>query len=158
VASGGWHRFGYACVNFGTPFSVRAYARERGLHFPALNDELRRAEVGIIAARLMDAIGSVIPVLPVSLVASILARDPSRAMSELELKAAAHARMGELEARGAHLYIPRHDQDYAFGVGLRMLTLRRIVLEEDGLFRPAPEQIEMLNYYANAISHLGSNA
>lgn len=158
VLRGGWHRFGYACVNFGTPFSVRAYARERGLHFPALNDAERRAEVGAIAARLMDAIGGVIPVLPVSLVASILAREPSRALSELELKAAAHARMGELEARGAHLYIPRHDHDYAFGVGLRMLTLRRIVLEEDGLFRPAPEQIETLNYYANAISHLGGNA
>jgi glycerol-3-phosphate O-acyltransferase len=158
ILRGGWHRFGYACVNFGTPFSVRSYARERGLHFPALNDAERRAEVGIIAARLMDAIGSVIPVLPVSLVASVLARDSSRALSELELKAAAHARMGELEARGAHLYIPRHDHDYAFGVGLRMLTLRRIVLEEDGLFRPAPEQIETLNYYANAISHLGANA
>ena len=155
ILRGGWHRFGYACVNFGTPFSVRAYARERGLHFPALSDAERRTEVGIIAARLMDAIGSVIPVLPVSLVASILARDPTRALSELELKAAAHASMGELEAAGAHLYIPRHDQDYAFGVGLRMLTLRRIVLEEDGLFRPAPEQIETLNYYANAISHLG---
>jgi hypothetical protein len=78
-------------------------------------------------------------------------------LSELELKAAAHASMSELEAAGAHIYIPRHDQDYAFGVGLRMLTLRRIVLEEDGLFRPAPEQIETLNYYANAISHLGGN-
>ena len=158
ILRGGWHRFGYACVNFGTPFSVRTYARERGLHFPALNDAQRRAEVGIIAARLMDAIGGVIPVLPVSLVASILARDPSRALSELELKAAAHVRIGELEARGAHLYIPRHDHDYAFGVGLRMLTLRRIVLEEDGLFRPAPEQIETLNYYANAIAHLDGNA
>ena len=66
--------------------------------------------------------------------------------------------MRELEAGGAHIYIPRHDQDYAFGVGLRMLSLRRIVLEEDGLFRPAPEQIETLNYYANAIAHLGGKA
>lgn len=158
ILSGDWHRFGYACVNFGAPFSVRAYAREHGLHFPALDEAQRRAEVGTIAARLMEAIGRVIPVLPVSLVASILAREPSHALSELELKAAAHASMRELEVSGAHLYIPRHDQDYAFGVGLRMLTLRHIVLEEDGLFRPAPDQIETLNYYANAISHLGGNA
>ena len=158
VLRGGWHRFGYACVNFGAPFSVRAHARERGLHFPALNDAQRRIEVGLIAERLMDAIGRVIPVLPVSLVASVMARDPSRAMSELELKAAAHARMKQLEAAGAHLYIPRHDHDYAFGVGLRMLILRRIVLEEDGLFRPAPEQIETLHYYANAIAHLDAAA
>ena len=149
-----WHRFGYACVNFGTPFSLRVYGREQGLHFPALDDAQRREQVGKISGRLMAAIGQVIPVLPVSLVASILARDPERAMSEPELKAAAHARMCELEAGGAHLYIPRHDHDYAFGVGLRMLTLRHIVLEEEGLFRPAPDQLDVLNYYANAISHL----
>jgi glycerol-3-phosphate O-acyltransferase len=152
--AGHWHRFGYACVNFGTPFSMRAYARRHGLHFPALDETARRAEVGRIAALLMDEIGAVIPVLPVSLVASVLASDPQRAMSELELKAAAHALMRELEAGGAHLYIPRQDHDYAFGVGLRMLTLRRIVLEEEGLFRPAPAELEMLAYYANAIAHL----
>jgi hypothetical protein len=28
------------------------------------------------------------------------------------------------------------------------------VLEEDGLFRPAPGEIEALDYYANAIAHL----
>jgi len=151
---GGWHRFGYACVNFGTPLSMRAYARERGLHFPALDDAARHAEVVVLAERLMDAIGRIVPVLPVSLVASVLVREPLCALSELELKTAAHARMRALEAAGAHIYIPRQDQDYAFGVGLRMLTLRRMVIEEDGLFRCCPEQLEMLAYYANAIEHL----
>ncbi len=154
MPTGRWHRFGYACVNFGTPFSMRAYGREQRLHFPDLTDEGRRAQVLVISKRLMDAIGKVIPVLPVSLVASILVRDPARAMSELDLKATAHQRMRELEARGAHLYIPRHDHDYAIGVGLRMLTLRRIVLEKDGLFSAAPGELEALNYYANAIAHL----
>ena len=149
-----WHRFGYACVNFGTPISMRAYARAHGVHFPGLDDAARRAAVGALAARLMQAIGRVIPVLPVSLVASILVRDPKGALSELELKAAVHARMRELEAVGARLYIPREDQDYAFGVGLRMLTLRHIVLEENGLYRAAPEHLEVLAYYANAIVHL----
>ncbi len=152
-----WHRFGYACVNFGTPFSMRSYARERRLHFPALDDAARRAEVSAVATRLMEAVGRLIPVLPVSLVASILAREPARALSELDLKAAVHARMHELEAGGAHLYIPRQDQDYAFGVGLRMLTLRHIVRAEDGLFRPAPEHLDVLAYYANAIAHLAGN-
>jgi glycerol-3-phosphate O-acyltransferase len=151
---GRWHRFGYACVNFGTPLSMRAYVRERGLHFPALDETARRAEVGKFATCIMDAIGQVIPVLPVALVAEILTRDPARALSELELKAAAHERMRELEAGGAHLYIPRQDQDYAFDVGLRMLTLRRLALEEDGLFRAAPDELDALLYYANSIAHL----
>jgi glycerol-3-phosphate O-acyltransferase len=136
---------------------MRSYARERRLHFPALDDAARRAEVSAVATRLMEAVGRLIPVLPVSLVASILAREPARALSELDLKAAVHARMHELEAGGAHLYIPRQDQDYAFGVGLRMLTLRHIVRAEDGLFRPAPEHLDVLAYYANAIAHLAGN-
>ena len=154
MVAGGWHRFGYACVNFGPPLSMRQWARERGLHFPALDDAARKAEVGHLAERLMHDIGAVIPVLPVPLVAEILLREPARALSEFELKAAAHARMRELEARGAKLYIPRHDHDYAFGVGLRMLTLRRLVVEEDGLFRAATDQLEMLAYYAGSIAHI----
>ncbi|MBI5923044.1 MAG: 1-acyl-sn-glycerol-3-phosphate acyltransferase [Betaproteobacteria bacterium] len=156
--SGGWHRFGYACVNFGTPFSMRAHALQRGLHFPALDETARRAEVGSVAARLMEAIGRIVPVLPVSLVASVMLRDPQQAWSELELKAAAHARMRELAAYGAHLYIPRQDHDYAFGVGLRMLTLRHIVTEEAGLYRPVPGELEVLAYYANAIAHLDADS
>jgi len=152
--TGRWHRLGYACVNFGTPLSMRSYLQARGIRPAALDEDARRAEVAALGTRLMEAIGSVIPVLPVALVAEILARDPTRAMSELELKAAAQERMRELEAAGAHLYIPRQDRDYAFGVGLRMLTLRRIVLEVDGLFRPDPEELDLLRYYANSIGHL----
>jgi glycerol-3-phosphate O-acyltransferase len=133
---------------------MRAWAGERDLHFPALDDAARKAEVGRIADRLMADIGAVIPVLPVPLVADVLMRDPGQALSELELKAAAHRRMRELEACGAKLYIPRHDQDYAFGVGLRMLTLRRLVREEDGLYRADPDQLEMLAYYAGSIAHI----
>jgi glycerol-3-phosphate O-acyltransferase len=121
-----------------------------------MDDETRRAEVGKVAERLMADIGSVIPVLPVPLVADILMRDPQRTLSELELKAAAHARMRELEAHGAHLYIPRQDHDYAFGVGLRMLILRRLVIEEYGLYRAEPQQHDLLNYYAGSIAHIGS--
>ena len=36
-----WHRFGYACVNFGTPVSMREYCRTRGIDFQALSGEER---------------------------------------------------------------------------------------------------------------------
>ena len=153
---GGWHRFGYACVNFGSPVSMRTWAQAKGIHFPSLDDESRRTEVREIARQLMQAIGDVVPVLPVPLVADVLMRDPHRAVSELELKAAAHQRMRELEAAGAHLYVPRQDHDYAFGVGLRMLIQRRLVNETEGLFRAAPDQFELLSYYAGSIAHFGA--
>jgi glycerol-3-phosphate O-acyltransferase len=154
MVRGRWHRFGYACVNFGTPISMREYARERGIDFLRLDEQARHAEVAHLAERVMDAIGRVIPVLPVSLVASVLMRDPTRHYSEFELKAAAHARLRELEAAGAHLYIPRQDHDYAFSAGLRMLTLRHLVHVEDELYGASPDALDVLAYYANAIEHL----
>ena len=62
--------------------------------------------------------------------------------------------MEELGRRGAHVYVPRGDQDYAITVGLRMLTLRRLVDGADGLYRARPEEIPLIRYYASSIAHL----
>lgn len=150
---GRWHRFGYACVNFGSPLSMRRYVQERGVDFAGLDEAVRKLEVEALGCRLMQAIGGVVPVVPVALVAQAFARDAARPLSELEIKSAACALLAEWEARGAHIYIPRHDQDYAIGVGLRMLTLRRIVEEHDGLYRPVAENLPVLAYYANSVAH-----
>jgi glycerol-3-phosphate O-acyltransferase len=101
----------------------------------------------------MTAIGKVIPVLPVPLVATVLtqAEEP---LSELELKARAHRLMTELETAGGHVYVPRRDQDYAIVAGLRMLTQRHLVEEKDGLYTARPEEMKVLRYYANSIAHL----
>ena len=52
-------------------------------------------------------------------------------------KSEVFALIRRIEERGAHVYIPRKDHDYMIGVGLRMLTLRRIVDERDGLLASA---------------------
>jgi len=149
-----WHRFGYACVNFGTPISMRDYCRTRGIDFQALTGEERRAAMAQLGRELMDAVGRIVPVLPVPLMASIFVAQPRRALSALELKAEVGRLLARLEAAGAHVYIPRGDLDYALSVGLRMLTLRRLVEEEDGLFRAREPELPLLAYYANSITHL----
>ena len=94
--------------------------------------------------------------MPVSLVATVFVRAPERIWSELELKGEVLRLMEELGRRGAHVYVPRGDQDYAITVGLRMLTLRRLVdgAEGGGLYRARPEEIPLLRYYASSIAHL----
>ena len=62
--------------------------------------------------------------------------------------------MRRLIAGGAHIHIPRADQDYAVEVGLRMLPLRHLVEEENGLYRANPREEILLRYYANSIAHL----
>src|SRR3990172_4779058 len=36
MLAGRWHRFGYACVNFGRPFSMLPYSRPQGIDFFSL--------------------------------------------------------------------------------------------------------------------------
>lgn len=151
---GQWHRYGYACVSFGRPFSLRAYAAERGIDLRALPEAQRFAEIEALGQRLMREVGQVVPALPVSLVASAILAAGERGLSSLELKGAVFALMRRLTAAGAHVHIPRHDQEYAVDVGLRMLLLRGLVLAEAGVYRPSPADTPLLAFYANAIAHL----
>jgi len=149
-----WHRFGYACVNFGTPISMTHYLAAEGTEFAADETPERFAQIETLGRHLMEAVGTVIPVTPVALVSTVLLAKNDQPVSELEIKASVFALMKSLEAEGAQVYLPRADRDYAVGVGLRMLTLRHIVLEEDGLYRINPSDRPLVGYYANAIAHL----
>jgi glycerol-3-phosphate O-acyltransferase len=149
-----WHRFGYACVNFGSPFSMRAYCRENNVDFHRLSPDARRQAVATLGKRLMDAVGRIVPVLPVPLIATVFVRQGAKAISELELKAEVERLVAQLRTRGAHIYVPRKDFDYAVNVGLRMLRLRRLVGERDGLLFAQSEETAILRYYANSIAHL----
>ena len=141
-----WHRFGYACVNFGTPISMRGY----DVDFQRLGPEERKLAVARLGRTLMDAVGRVVPVVPVALIAQVfLAR---RSLTALDLKTETGRLLQRLE--GAHVYVPRRDLDYALTVGLRMLTLRRLVEEREGVFSVREEELPLLGYYANSIAHL----
>jgi glycerol-3-phosphate O-acyltransferase len=151
---GRWYRYGYACVGFGRPLSLRDYLRDRALDLRAQSGERRHAEIERLGLHLMREVGAVVPALPVSLVATAVLAAGAHGLSSLELKGAVHDLMQSLARAGAHVHIPRHDQEYAVEVGLRMLLLRRMVLLEGGVYRANPEESALLAYYANAIAHL----
>ncbi len=152
---GHWYRFGYACVNFGRPLSAREFFASRGEDPRRLSREDRFATIGQLAGELLERVAAIIPVLPVSVVATVLLEDPERRWSELELKAAIQERIEAFETAGAAVYVPREDREYAVEVGLRMLVLRHALEEESGLYQPNPEDLGLLRYYANAIAHWG---
>jgi glycerol-3-phosphate O-acyltransferase len=154
MARGRWYRFGYACVNFGSPVSMKAYCRECGIDLRTLDRDERFRRVEALAGRLLDEVGRVIPVLPVSLVATAFLKFGNDRIGLLDLKAEVCGLIRTLRTRGAHVHIPRGDEEYAIEVGLRMLALRRLVGEEDGLYFARPEEAPLLRYYANSIRHL----
>jgi glycerol-3-phosphate O-acyltransferase len=69
---GRWHRYGYACVSFGNPISLRRYLGERALDFRTMRPDHRSAEVEMLGKRLMRDVGRVMPALPVALVSTVL--------------------------------------------------------------------------------------
>jgi glycerol-3-phosphate O-acyltransferase len=155
---GRWYRFGYACVNFGGPISARdwlaVHAATSGGDLRGLDKDQRFEVIGRLAGDVMAEIARLVPVLPVSLISTVML-EADRPLDELELKVRAFDLMTHLDARGAKLYLPRGDRDYAFHVGLRMLALRHLVEESaDGLFTAAATERPVLAYYANAIAHL----
>jgi glycerol-3-phosphate O-acyltransferase len=155
---GRWYRFGYACVSFGRPLSLREYLRDRAIDLRALSGEQRFAEIERLGQRLMREVGRVIPALPVSLVATAMLAAGERGLSSLEIKGAVYDLMRRLRAAGGHVHIPRQDEEYAVEVGLRMLTLRHMVELKDGVYRANAGEIPLLTYYANAIAHLAARA
>ncbi len=153
---GRWYRYGYACVSFGQPLSLRAYLAERHIDLRTLTPERREAEIARLGQALMTELARTIPALPVSLVALAMLKTARRQFTAFELKGEVYDLMARLEAKGVYIHIPRQDREYAIEVGLRMLLLRRIILEQDGTYGVNPAEETLLTYYANAIALLDS--
>ena len=151
---GEWYRFGYTCVSFGDPVSLRKYVDDRKIDFRMLVPQARHDEIERLGNELMEAVGRVVPALPVSLVATALLEAADQPLTLFEIKARASVLISELESHGFYVHIPSADRDYAISVGLRMLTLRHLVDEVDGSYRANPDELVLLRYYANAIAHL----
>ena len=148
-----WQRFGYACVNFGNPISVRQYCQNSGIDFAKLERPVRFLEVEKLAKRLMDAIRQQVPALPVSLVATVMLESDSRGMQAVEVQAQVERLIADLQADGAPVYVSSRKRVESVLNALNILVLRRLVQESQGIFRIIPEEMDVLSYYANAIAH-----
>jgi glycerol-3-phosphate O-acyltransferase len=153
AAIGRWYRNGYAAVSFGTPVLLRAYARRRNVDFRKLNEARRFIEVETLGNMLMGQVAKIIPVLPVSLIATVLLRADQHALTEIEIKSGVLSLIEEIREKGAHVHVPRGDVGYAVHVGLRMLTMRGIVEVQEDKYLGNPNEMVLLRYYANGIAH-----
>ena len=102
-----WQRFGYACVNFGPPISAQEYCRQNDFTFSKLDRETRFSEVEKLCEGLMASIERIVPVLPVSLVATVFLEDPEQWLSEFDVKAYVHRLIEDLQSKGAPVYVSK---------------------------------------------------
>ncbi|MCP1728260.1 glycerol-3-phosphate O-acyltransferase [Natronospira proteinivora] len=151
---GQWYRLGYAAAGFGRPVSASAWCRAERLDFRALSRRERIEETRRFADGLMGRIAAAMPVLPVSVLSWLMLQDPEQAWRREQLEHGYQALIQALDDHGVDAYVPRRDAAYAVEVGLRMLTIRKLLgADEDG-YRIQEGEIPVLRYYANSIHHL----
>src|SRR3989442_2065475 len=149
-----WHRFGYACVNFGSPVSMRAYCSSRGVDFQLLSGEERKRKTAALGEHLMRSVGQVVPVVPVPLMATVFVRNPERRLAALELKSEVERLIERLEPSAARVSVPPPDLHYALDRCLRRLPMQRLLAEHEGDPLARENELPLLRYYANSVAHL----
>lgn len=135
--TGRFRRLGTATVAFGAPLSL-AEVMAGGEVAPAT-----------LAARLMERIAAVVPVLPVPLVARLLREEGP--VSRAVLVGRVAGVLATLAARD--LPVPRRSAEIAVADALGLLVPRGLVREEGGDLRIAPGEEALLDYYAASIAH-----
>ena len=149
-----WRRYGYACVNFGTPLSIKDYCRETTTQFNRLERSQRFPEVARLCRRLMDDIAQVIPVLPVSLVSAVFLDAPEAEMDITTIERRFDRLIDVLQKNGAPiLETPRSTRMAAIADAVEFMRLRGLILPTEDGFRAAGHETLLLGYYANAIAH-----
>ena len=149
-----WRRYGYACVNFGTPVSTKAYCQDQGLNFSRLPRTDRFPEIEKLCHRLMSAISEVVPVLPVSLMSTVFldAMDTELNISDIEENS--NRLINELQARGAPVFgMARSTRALDIVEAIDLMTLRRMVTASGNHFKAVSKEETIMRYYANTIDH-----
>jgi len=136
---GTFRHFGYAAVCYGKPVSLREFLETES-----------DASTEALADLLMARIRAAVPVLPVPLVAAVVAR-AGGALPRADLLENGVALVERLRLKGAHQHLPGADAQAALAEGLEALTLRGIVKVSDGVVRIAPGQEGALSFYAASV-------
>lgn len=140
--SGRFLRFGYAAVSFGEPLSLSMYSANQDKNL-----------VEAVGTELMGRVRRLVPVLPVPLVATcLLAADKPLDTGELTL--ALTDCVHRLNAAGISVRLPHKSADYAVEVALSHLVMRDMVSQSEIGIVVNPDDVALLQYYANSIAHL----
>jgi glycerol-3-phosphate O-acyltransferase len=148
-----WKRYGRAAVVVGNPVPLDEWFAENPDLFDLARPE-RLARVQSLCDGIMDRIGRLVPVTPVPLVcAAVLSLDRDFIPRRLLLDRMQEMRDTLVELNGRVVRADRTVEE-TLGVALRMLRMRRVLLEEGDGFVVSQRNRELLSYYANSIAHL----
>ncbi len=152
-----WKRYGRAAVTVGTPWAVTEWLGElegQGVNLFALERSERLGQVQGFCDRVMEQVGALVPVTPVSLACAAL----QTFESEYVPHPALIDRMDELrsvlpEVNARVLRAERSTGD-VFELAYRMLRMRRIIARAGAGYVILGRGRPLVSYYANSVAHL----
>ena len=157
VVGGRWSRYGRAAVAIGEPLSLDDWLsseEKNGQDVLALPKAERLPRIQQLCDRMMNEIGAIIPVTPVTLAcAAIQSFD-----SDFIARGALITRMEEmrdvlLELNARVLRAERGIEE-VFDRAWKMLSMRRVLTESATGFTVLPRGRSLVSYYANSVAHL----
>ena len=148
-----WKRYGRAAVVVGDPLSLADWFDANPDLYELARPE-RLARVQALCDGIMDRIGRLVPVTPVPLACAAIqsiGRDFIPRALLVERMEELRDTLVELNSR-----VVRTDRsiDETLDIALRMLRMRRVLIEQGEGFAVSPSNRELVSYYANSIAHL----
>jgi hypothetical protein len=146
-------------VNFGSPISLNAWQQEHDVVINLQDKAGRRESITALGNELATRVGDLLPILPTYLLARVLSESDDLPISELNLKIRATKFIEHLIDKGAPVFLPNNEGDYALSQGIYVL-LRRNIIEPtgDGRFNLVESRRKLLEYYCNTISGVVDSA
>lgn len=154
LLTGQSHRYGRVAVTFGAPVSVRSWFSGDRAAWLDLPRAERLARVGQFAGAVMERVGAILPVTPVTLAAAALLSFGTSVVREDSL----HERLADLrrQLRDVNARMVRDELPVSevWERAWRTFRSRGWVVREAGNLVVLPGARPLLEYYANSIRHL----
>jgi glycerol-3-phosphate O-acyltransferase len=148
-----WKRYGRAAVVVGKPVALAAwFERERGL-FDLPKPE-RLARVHQLSDEVMERIGRLIPVTPVTLACAAIQSLESDFITHTQLIERMEEMRGTLLELNGRVVRADRDIEETFDRAARMLRMRRVLAPSGIGYAVLPRGRALISYYANSIAHL----
>ena len=155
---GGEH-FGQAAVSLGEPIYMRRWLAEQGISLDKLCDDERKEIVGPVAGTLMEHIKGLLPVLPVSVVATVFTEARGKPLAEKEVELLGLQVVGRFRRRSAQLLVPAGDERAAIQHGVQVLLDRGVIVSGAHGYHVAEGGEKLLAYYhCSVLHHLDGDA
>lgn len=148
-----WKRYGRAAVVVGRPVSLEPWFARQGDLFDIPRAE-RLARVQQLSDEVMERIGRLIPVTPVTLACAAIQSFDSDFISRSRLLGRMEEIRDALVELNARVLRADRDIGETFDRAWRMLRMRRILAASGDGFAVLPRGRPLVSYYANSVAHV----